>query len=1016
MINSTIRERLLATTVLVGAALIGINPAQAQEVAQADELAEEAIVVTGSRISRPNLEAASPVNVVTETEIQLRQPISAEALLRDLPGTRPALGSAINNGSNGSATIDLRGLNVNSGIRTLVLLNGRRVTPFTLDGSVDTNVIPVALVSRVDVLTGGASTVYGADAVAGVVNFVLKNDFSGVDFTTNYGLTERGDAQTFRADLTIGGNFAEGRGNAVLSMGYTNTDQLNQDEREFGQFARSSANGLPQGSNTGVPVFLTGPVFPGITDPVNGAVFNPATGTFRTPAQGDLFNFNPDNLYQSPQERYSIYGSARYEITPNIEAYSQGMFVLSKVKILSAASATFLLPFDIPLSNPFLPQTARNQLCGSTATFTSGTGQIFRPTLNAAGALTAPALTPAQCAAASVTTDPRSADYLEFASTPGRRFTEYGPRFTSFDTTTFQAMFGLRGDVFDGIKWDISAQYGETNQNQARLNWGSRSRVQQALRAVNTTTCSNTANGCIPLNLFGPEGSITGPMIGFFDLDAFIRRNVQQTVILGTLGGDLKFVQSPLAESPIAFSIGGEYRRLASGATPDQASSIQSEVLGTGARTPLDVGVITTKEIFGELAIPLIENRPFFQSLTAEGGVRYSDYTTTGGATTWKAGGSWVPVDGVKFRAMYQLAIRAPNIAELFGGQVQGLSNQAEDPCQGAVGISSGTRRELCLATGVPASSIGAVPAPSAGQINATTSGNPNLANEKGKTFTVGVVLTPNFLPGLQFTADYFNIRVRNAISTPNQADILNGCYTTALNPSQTFNGFCALIGRNPINGSLNGGGETPGVILGGSNLGTIRTTGIDFGLNYRFDLDAIGIGGDAGSITLASNATYLMAWDFQATPLAINRNCVGYYSVACTLPRNQVRANSRITYANGGFDLSLLHRYLSSNQIEPVAPTPRPPLQQSQTGGPALSTILDSYERIRAYHYFDLATAYRIGENLRINLTVNNLFDVQPPIVGNQVGGTAFNSGNTFPALYDVLGRSYTIGVNLRF
>jgi len=195
--------------------------------------------------------------------------------------------------------------------------------------------------------------------------------------------------------------------------------------------------------------------------------------------------------------------------------------VLSKVRILAAPSATFLLPTQIPLSNPFLPQAAH---CSGVS------------------------------AGASTNTDRTSAGYQELATTPGRRFTEYGPRFTSWDTTTFQFMFGLRGNVFDGIKWDLSAQYGETNQNQSRLNWGSRSRVQQALRAVNRTTCSDTSNGCVPLNLFGPEGSITPEMIAFFDLDAFIRRNVRQTVILGTVGGDIAAIQSPLAVSPIAFS------------------------------------------------------------------------------------------------------------------------------------------------------------------------------------------------------------------------------------------------------------------------------------------------------------------------------------------------------------------------------------------------------------------------------------------------------------------------------
>ncbi|RVT42406.1 TonB-dependent receptor [Sphingobium algorifonticola] len=971
---------------ILGAALFAV-PATAQDVA-AQASTEEAsvdegsIVVTGSRIARPDLEVSSPVRVLGREEITLRAPTTAEELLRDLPSARPNLGPGVNNGSDGSSSIDLRGIGPN---RTLVLLDGRRIVPFGLDGITDLNTIPIALVDRVDVVTGGASSVYGADAVAGVVNFVTKRDFTGIDLSANYRITERGDAAAYQADLVTGASFDDGRGNAVLAFGYTKSDPLNQDSRSFGVAALNTVDGQPQGSQTAVPAFLLGPVLPGVTNNGLGYVINPTTGAFQTATSQDLYNFNPDNLYQTPLERYNIYGSARYEISDAIEMYSTAMFTSNKVSILSAASGTFTNPYFLPLSNPYLPDAARNQLCSAIS------------------------LSAAQCTAADNATSATDPNYREVPVTLARRFVEYGPRFQSVDTTQFQIQAGLRGKVTEGINFDVSAQFGETNQNQTRENWGSYSRVQQSLRSFNTTTCSNTANGCVPINLFGPAGSITPSMLGFIDLDSYIRRTVQQTVVTGSINGDLFGATSPLTDSPIAFSIGAEYRKLTAESNPDGSARIQSEVLGTGARTPQDFGTYNVKEAFGELIVPLITDTPFFYNLTLEAGIRYSDYSTTGTSTTWKAGGSWEPVEGFKFCGMYQRAVRSPNIQELFQSPVTGLSSLAVDPCQSTLPVGNAALSALCVATGAPAASIGSIPSPSANQINATTSGNPNLDVERARTITLGAVFAPRFVPGLSITVDYFDIRVTDAITTPAQGDILNGCYSTSLNPTLTFNSFCALIGRNPINGSLNGAGETLGVVLASSNLGIIDTSGVDLSINYRIPVGE-------GALSFGFNGTYLDHYTFQATPNAITRDCTGYYSTNCTNPRPEYKWNLRTTYSNGPVRASVLWRHISGVDIEPAAQTPRPPLTTPQTGGPNPATVFDAYESIPAYNYFDLALGADVADNLELNLLVSNLFDKQPPIVGSGAGGTAFNNGNTFPTTYDVLGRSYTISARLKF
>ena len=989
---SMFRRRLMASTLLISAAGVATPvlaqvtvPAEASPEVQDDAAAATGdVVVTGSRIARPDLEVASPVNVIGTEEIALRQPNSAEDLLRDLPSVRPSLGPAVNNGSDGSASVNLRGIGDN---RTLVILDGRRIVPFGLDGVVDLNVIPVGLVERVEVVTGGASSVYGADAVAGVVNFITRRNFSGIDVSGNYRVSERGDAVQYRADVLVGANMDEGRGNVVLGLGYGNRRPLLQTSREIARFPISSVNGLFQGSTGAVPaIFQTS--LQSATNPNGlpttglGAVIDPSTGAFRAAAQADTFNTNLGTYFLTPLERFNIYAAGRYEISPGIEFYTTGMFTRNKAELALAATGTFGNTFTLPLNNPYLPATARSQLCAANG------------------------ISVADCAAAAAVNNglARTVNVI-----PSRRLIENGPRGNPIESTMFQVQGGFRGEITTGLRYDISAQYGETNQNQARVNWGSASKVQQALSAYRNAAgqlvCSNTANGCVPLNLFGAAGSITPDQLAFIDLDAQIRRVVSQSVITGSINGDLFGLQSPLAASNIAFSIGAEYRRISAQATPDAPSQIQGEVLGTGARTPPDSGRYTVREAFGEIIIPLIEDN-FFHKVTVEAGIRFSDYSTTGNSMTWKAGGTIEPIQGFKFRGMYQKAVRSPNILELFQSPVQGLSNLTVDPCAGATPTAP---RVLCEATGAPGGTFGGISQPSSGQINVTTSGNPLLDVERATTYTLGGVFTPRAIPRFSLTVDYFNIKIRDLISAPSQNDILNGCYSAALNPSQTPNGFCQLIGRNPLTGSLNGAGETPGVILGSSNLGRLETAGIDLGLAYTLPIGS-------NALKLGFNGTWLDYYHIQATPISINRDCTGVYSTSCTNPRAEWRWNARVGYQVGPMDISLLWTHTSSVRLEPAAPTTLPAREVPQFGGPNPATVLDAFERIDAYDYFDLALRFDASDNLELGLLVENLLDKDPPLVGAGVGGTAFNNGNTFPTIYDPVGRAYTVSARLKF
>jgi iron complex outermembrane receptor protein len=993
------RSRMVMKSLLIGSTMLAM-PVFAQTMPQeaAEPVEDSAIVITGSRISRADLETSSPVNVISAKEIALRQPNSTEELIRDLPSVRPSLGSGVNNGGNGSATVDLRGLGDN---RTLVILDGRRLTPFGLDGVVNLNVIPVGLVERVDVVTGGASSVYGADAVAGVVNFITKRNFSGLSLTSNYRISERGDAMRTRTDLLMGANLADNRGNVVLGLSYAKRNALDSIDRDFSYYPISSVNGLPSNSTLTVPAIFQSPlasaVAPnGLPNTGLGAVIDPVTGRFRAATQEDAATTNVGSYLQTPLESISAYAAARYEVTDGIEIYATGMFSRNKTQLSLNSTGTFSTAYSLPLNNPYLPAGARAQLCAA--------NNIATAACDAAAAVIGGVGTPG---------------YRAVTVIPSRRFSEYGARFNINESTMFQVQAGARGNITDTLKFDLSGQYGETSQDQLRKNWGSASRVTQAILAyrdaAGNPVCQSTANNCVPINLFGPLGSITPQMLEFVALDSQVRRLVKLGVVTGSVSGDLFGLTSPLASNPIAFAIGAEYRDISARANPDASAQIQGEVLGSGARTPPDSGGYSAKEVFGELIVPLIEDG-FIKSATIEAGIRYSDYSTTGTSTTWKVGGAIEPIEGFKFRAMYQVAVRSPNIQELYQSPVRALGNLTVDPCAGA---APSAPQVLCLATGAPTGIYGGISQPASGQINISTQGNPDLDVERAKTWTVGAVLTPSFLPGFSATVDWFKIRISDLIAAPTQSDILNGCYSTSLNPGQTPNAFCALIQRNPVTGTLNTTGtDAGGVLLSSSNLGRLGTGGVDWSAQYRFDLAAM-LGGDPGDFTLGMSGTWLDYFWTQSTPNTITRECSGVYSTGCTNARPKWKWNVRGTYETGPFEASLLWTHLSGVDFEPIGPAAGTvPLTTPQSGSAAsaYNSVLPAFRRIAAYDYFSLSLNFDVSKNFGLNLLVENLFDKQPPLVGSGVAGTAFNNANTMPTTYDPIGRSYTISARLKF
>ena len=730
------------------------------------------------------------------------------------------------------------------------------------------------------------------------------------------------------------------------------------------------------------------------------------------------FNFNPFNIFQTPFERFNIFGSGRYELADNIEVYTRGLFSKNTVQTIAAASGNFGAAVVIPLSNPYLPAALRNQFCAFNVA----------PVVNGVPTGYTPRFTSAECAAAATAVNPASPAFRTVTANVSRRTTEAGSRVDNFTSTIFDYRAGIRVGLTDDVSLDLSGSYGESENIRRTTNYVLSSRFRAAVYATNTTTClaagpnrdaaggsgiaSVTAGtGCVPLNIFGPEGSIAPGQAPYLVGDSTITNQASLAQARALLSG--KFgASSPWATTPIGFAVGSEFRRQRGQQSPDTLAQ-SGDLGGFGSAPPNISGGFEVYEGYGELIAPLVQDRPGFQELTLEAGIRYSHYrvfaptSPTYNTTTYKAGGSWTPIDGVKIRGNYQRAVRAPNIQELFGPPLKALTNLAVDPCSGAAPITNATLRSVCLAQGAPAGTIGSINNPTAGQANATSSGNLNLRPEKADSYTLGLVLQPrDVVPGLSVTVDYYNIKVKGAVSTPTPGDAISACFGN-LSAASATDPACTLIRRDPVTGQLDGSSlTTPGLFLPLSNLGTAKTDGVDLGVNYRRDLGF-------ARMNLSFQGNYTRNSKFKASPSSLNRECTGFYSVNCLSIQPEFYWNARATFTVGTIDASVLWRHIDGVRQEPddVANGNRPAFAGTDAYGDKVN-----YGRIPAFDYIDLAFRFGASENFDLTLTVTNLFDKSPPPTGYNLGSTSYNSGNTYPSTYDAIGRRYAVGARLKF
>ena len=987
----------LALGVTAGFAVLG---ASQSAVAQDDDAQLEEITVTGTRITVPGVASSSPIYSVGADEIELQAQPEVERILRLLPITKPNDGQNVNNGTDGAATVDLRGLGEE---RNLILIDGKRATPYSIEGLVDLQTIPTALIERIDIVTGGASAVYGSDAIAGALNFVMKKDFEGVDVRYNWTETGEGDGTQQSASITLGANAFDGRGNVVLSFNWADRDQVLFGQRPLGLLGIDTTTGAnydrflagdvpaPAPAGCGGP----GAVAEGgstTTVPTRVSIAGgPALGQFRDDGTlGDdcsVFNFNPLNLYQTPQQRWGGMAIGRLEVNEHLEAY--GNFRYSSINVTQqvAPSGIFGFNFFTPMSNPLMGDSARNSILAAAE----------------AGRVANTVCADAFCGGA----DPTGESFVNWVDVNGdgvvdasdelsisyrRRTVEFGNRSTQYNANMFQATVGARGNLIGDFDYDVSFQRGESDRSNISAGYTNVDAIESSIRSTDGVTCDNGDSSCVPINLFGGFGTITDPMIAANSATAIEDEGYTQTIVSGSVTGPIEAITLPTAAAPLAVSAGLEYREEKGQTTPDECWKLSpSSCLGGAGGNRLPVGAgFDVNEFFFEGYLPLVDGVTGIESLALEVGWRTSDYSHVGSNDTWKAGISWRPVDQLLIRAMQQQAVRAPNVAEIGSPVTSGLENALNDPCSVAnAGNIDGTLNALCLSTGMSQAQVGTVEDIVAGQVNNFEGTNPNAlpGPETADTTTIGLVWTPEFnlIPNLVLSADYYNIEIEDVIGELTSQEILDGCYVAGL--AEVCNQVTRVGGTLTLPGS--------GTNAFTQNLEYLVAEGVE--VSASFTVDA----GRFGDIDVSGTVNHYLTQESLSSPFVNVVDCVGRYGNTCGNPLPDTRWIQRTSwYFNDDMMVSYLWRHIGSADIE----------------APQLADTFEPFRSIDSVNYFDLTGTWQVTDEIGVNLAIYNIFDENPPVVGNEAGTTAANSGNTFPSLYDTLGTVYTAGFNMQF
>jgi outer membrane receptor protein involved in Fe transport len=952
------RAVMLTTTALCAGLLSTQAAAQSQEgpAPQAQAASEvEEIVVTGSRLQQSVLSSPVPVTAVTEEQIEQAGTVNTADILTELGGV--FVGRTDTNSQNfyalaGMNLVDLRRLGFN---RTLTLVNGRRqVAGDIFTNAVDLNSIPAPLIRRVEVVTGGTSAIYGADAVSGVINVILKDDFEGLEGRVRVGQSSRGDAETMALSLTAGVNFAEDRGNLTATAYYDTQEGVKATARDY------AVNGLgwisnpaDTASNNGVPNSLLrsnlryfGPsnqlgaidlgtlgfytVLPGGAG-VRPYDYGEIGNRFGTSIGGDGGFFEQYDNLQLPIERLALATNLTYELAPNIELFLESRFITTHVETRWQPPADFEYgAVTIQATNPYVPGDLRALLAAN-----NRSSFLFSRVYEAAGR-----------------------------------------RGSDSDRTTLQLTGGIRGEVLGRFDYELFAGYGRTKFESQAVDARDQAKFLQSTNVTllnGQPVCADAAAraaGCQPLNVFNPSATLAG--IEY----ARVRDTYNARNILKMAGASLSGPLFELPAGPVEAVIGVEARENTAETMPSQ--TVQNGGIQWLFERPIS-GKIEVSEAFGELRVPVLSELPFAHELTFQAAGRVSDYSTSGTTETWNLSGIYRPVEWLRLRAARSRAVRAPNVTELFSTRTQTFLNLV-DPCSAQNIGTSATRTANCGALGVPPGFV-----QTTGSKATFTGGNPNLQPETADTWTYGVAFQPHFLPGLTATVDYFNIKIASSIGTIPAQTLLNTCVDVPGPPSA--NPACAAITRDPAF-------QIASVTATQLNLGALRTRGVDFNLSYGFDIDQyVAV---PGRLTLSLNATRLL----KLRQLTNAANAASEVRLEGNLGQPRWEASGSLTYDLDPVSLTWRTHVLGSTFVQGstsvVTPPPPDLLENDRTG-------------VISIH--DLSAAYELNEDTSVRFNVNNVFDQAPPS-----RGVPIHMGRDNASIYPNLGRLFSAELTHRF
>jgi len=987
-VRTTAKAYLLRSTLLAALSVTPgfISGAFAQETpaAPAAEQGRDVVTITGTRISSPNLTTTSPVTQVTSEDIKAQGVTRVEDLVTQLPQAFAAQNSTVSNGASGTATVSLRNLGSS---RTLVLIDGRRM-PYGSpnDDAADLNQIPGPLVERVEVLTGGASAIYGSDALAGVVNFIMKKDFEGIQVDAQYGMYQHENSYDdtnlrtvianrgatnpsqfrlpddnvddgFSREVTaiFGVSNDDGRGNVTGYISYRNNDSILQKDRDY------SACAIGAATATGFTCGGSSTSFPGrFTDFATFDYTLDSSGNFIPwSAARDQYNFGPTNYYQRPDERYAFGLFGRYDLNSTNEAYAEVMFSDYTSNSQIAPSGNFFATSTINCGNPLL-----------------SAGQAA-----AIG-----------CDATEISTNASTPLYI------GRRNVEGGGRQDYLNYESYRGVVGVRGDLPMMSDWtyDLFAQFSKVGMSRVYQNDFSIQRLNRSLNVVDdgagNPVCASVLDGsdtaCVPYNPFA-AGGITQATLDYLQIPlmqtGFTKQQVVQASAVGPIG-----ITFPTAKSGVEVAVGLEYRSDELSSETDAAFA-SGDGAGQGGPTIGLSGQTDVFDAFFEARVPIVDGLPLADQISMDLAYRHSEYENFG-SDTYKVGGDWAPVPDLRFRASFQHAVRAPNVIELFAAQGANLFDMDDDPCDFTDPAGDGTATAAACVGANPwqvtngQATGGALSSP-AGQYNFLGGGNTQLNPEEADTTTIGFVWQPDFLPAFTISVDYFDIEIEKLVSTTGAINTMNACYFFADTTS------CSRINRSG-NGSLwVGTGQVEDL---NTNIGGIATSGYDINANYAYDL------GELGGLSFNFVGTLLS--DLTTDPglaTATSYDCTGFYANQCGTPNPEWRHHFRAGWETPWMDLNLAATWRHFGEVSLISAA----TNLAQPG--RVDSVLEAQD------YIDISGNMPIGDKVKLRFGINNVLDDDPPLSAS-VGTTG--NGNTYPQSYDALGRFMFLGATVDF